>query len=192
VHVTLQFAQLSSLAVATWRYVALLALFATGAACTDGPTAVAGAPYLAVVVIVDAPDEVTSRGPYGFRVRELSGTIRYDTVFQATPRDTVILSVQPATYLVEMAGVPQSCGVRDGAAQLVAVLPKTNTSLARFLITCRNALTLVALTDGSQQDSAYVYTPSGAKGGTRAGALAVTIPSCSTSLTRRLCGVAAP
>jgi hypothetical protein len=155
------------------RLSSLFALHVLAAlACTDAPTAPIGAPYLAVVVLVDAPDEVTSRGPYGFRIRELSGTLKYDTVFQATPRDTVILSVQPATYLVEMAGVPASCGVRDGAAQLVAVLPKTNTSLARFLITCRNALTLVALTDGSLVDSAYVYTLTGTKGEIRAGALA--------------------
>jgi len=142
------------------------------AGCADAPTAPAGAPYLAVVVLVDAPDAVTVRGPYGFRIREFSGTIPYDTAFQATPRDTVIVSVRPATYLVEMAGVPASCGVRNGAAQLIAVLPKTNTSLARFLITCRNALTLVALTDGAQPDSGYVFTLAGSKGSVRAGALA--------------------
>lgn len=155
-----------------WRSLLFLWALAVTGSCTDSPTGLAGAPYLAVVVLVDAPDAVTVRGPYGFRVRELSGTLHYDSAFQATPRDTVILSVQPATYLVEMAGVPESCGVRDGRAQLIAVLPNTNTSLARFLITCRNALTLVALTDGSQPDSGYVYTLTGAKGGTRAGALA--------------------
>jgi hypothetical protein len=150
---------------------ALASVLVTVASCTEAPTAPVGAPYLAVVVLVDAPDAVTVRGPYGFRVRELSGTIGYDSAFQATPRDTVILSVQPATYLVEMAGVPESCGVREGAAQLIAVLPNTNTSLARFIITCRNALTIVALTDGSQPDSGYVYTVTGAGGTTRAGAL---------------------
>ena len=140
--------------------------------CVSEATAPVGAPYLAIVVLVDAPNEVTTRGPYTFRVREFSGTLKYDTTFYATPKDTVILSVDPATYLVEIAGVPQSCGIRDGGAQLVVVPPNTNTSLARFSLNCRNALTIVALTDGNLIDSSYVYTVSSPNGTNRAGAIA--------------------
>src|SRR3990170_1911541 len=51
---------------------------ATGAAPnTAGPGG--PPPYLAIVVAVDAPAEVTVRGPYSFRVRELSGTLPIDT-----------------------------------------------------------------------------------------------------------------
>jgi hypothetical protein len=124
-----------------------------------------------VVVLVDAPDEVTVRGPYRFRVRELSGTIKRDTTFFATPRDTIIMSVEPATYVVEIDEVPGACGVRQGNIQYVEVPPRTNTSLARFLLTCRNALTLTVLSDGNQPDSAYVYTVSG-PGPLRTGTLA--------------------
>ena len=134
-------------------------LFALGlTSCVGEPTAPVGAPYLAVVVLVDAPDEVTVRGPYRFRVRELSGTIRRDTTFFATPRDTVILSVEPATYVVEIDEVPAACGVRQGGIQYIEVPPRTNTSLARFLLTCRNALTLTVLSDGNLVDSGYVFT----------------------------------
>ncbi|MBK8250998.1 MAG: hypothetical protein IPK85_26915 [Gemmatimonadetes bacterium] len=139
-----------------WLVPLLLGLGLTS--CVGEPTAPVGAPYLAVVVLVDAPDEVTTRGPYRFRVRELSGTIRRDTTFFATPRDTVILSVEPATYVVEIDEVPAACGVRQGGIQYIEVPPRTNTSLARFLLTCRNALTLTVLSDGNQVDSGYVFT----------------------------------
>lgn len=140
--------------------------------CRTDATAPEGAPYLAVVVLVDAPDAVVARGPYRFRVRELSGTIRRDTTFFATPRDTVILSVEPATYVVEIAEVPSACGVRQGAVQYVEVPPRTNTSLARFLLTCRNALTLSVLTDGNLVDSSYVFTVSRPGATPRTGTLA--------------------
>jgi hypothetical protein len=140
------------------KWIVSLLFAAVLASCAGDATAPVGAPYLAVVVLVDAPDEVTVRGPYRFRVRELSGSIRRDTTFFATPRDTVILSVEPATYVVEIDEVPPACGVRQGGIQYVEVPPKTNTSLARFLLTCRNALTLSVLSDGNQVDSGYVFT----------------------------------
>jgi hypothetical protein len=140
------------------KWLAFLLFVVAVASCSGEPTAPEGAPYLAVVVLVDAPDEVTVRGPYRFRVRELSGTIRRDTTFFATPKDTVILSVEPATYVVEIDEVPPACGVRQGGIQYVEVPPRTNTSLARFLLTCRNALTLSVLSDGNQVDSGYVFT----------------------------------
>lgn len=154
-----------------WWY-GVLALGAAAHGCAIDTTAPAGAPYLAVVVLVDAPDEVTSRGPYRFRVRELSGSIKRDTTFFATPRDTVILSVEPATYVVEIDDVPAACGVRQGGIQYVVVPPNTNTSLARFLLTCRNALTLTVLSDGNLLDSSYVYTVTGEDKSIRTGTLA--------------------
>ncbi len=131
----------------------------------------AGAPYLAVLVQVSAPDEVTSRGPYHFRVRELSGTIRYDTLFNATPADTIILSVEPATYVVEIGGIPSTCAIRDGA-QVLVVPPNTNTTVARFTVICRNAITISVLSDGQRMDSGYVYTVEGKNGIVNAGPLA--------------------
>lgn len=139
---------------------ATLSLVAALASCAiDNGTAPIGRqpPYLAVVVVVDAPDEVQNRGPYSLRVREFSGTVRFDTSFRATPRDTVIFSVQPATYTVEISDVPASCGVRDGTLQFALVPPRTNTTLARFSIVCRNALTLITLSDGLVPDSSYIY-----------------------------------
>src|SRR5262245_37067716 len=74
-------------------------------------------PYLAVVVFVDAPPEVVTRGPYTFRIRELSGTLGVDTTIRASPKDTIILPVQPATYRIDVSDVPATCGVREGTRQ---------------------------------------------------------------------------
>ncbi len=120
----MRFALIPSFARAAKRQAAWFVwcvLLATVASCTDGPTAVVGAPYLAVVVIVDAPDEVTSRGPYGFRVRELSGTIRYDTVFQATPRDTIILSVAQQDGIAHLHDRSLTLVKAEGGSRLIAV-----------------------------------------------------------------------
>ncbi|MBC8088121.1 MAG: hypothetical protein H7Z40_12705 [Phycisphaerae bacterium] len=129
-------------------------------------------PYLAVLVSVDAPTEVTSRGPYRFRVREMSGTLNIDTTFSASPKDTTILSVPAASYRVDISDVPPTCGVRDGTAQAIVVPPNTNTSLVRFAISCAPALVVAAYTDGVKPDSDFVLTVQGATGNQYATVLA--------------------
>jgi hypothetical protein len=142
------------------------------AGCLVEPTAPPDAPYLAVVVLVDAPPQVVETGPYTFRIRELSGTLRFDTTFVATSRDTTILAVPPATYVVEINDVPASCGIREGNVRYIEVPPRTNTTLARFLLNCRNAITLSVLTDGNLADTGYVYTLVGTNREISAGTLA--------------------
>lgn len=154
------------------RTAGALCTIVLGASCLDRALAPQeGAPYLAVLVSVSAPDEVTSRGPFRFRVRELSGTLRYDTLFNATPADTTILSVEPATYVIEIGDVPSTCGIRDGA-QVLVVPPNTNTTVARFTVICRNAITVSVLSDGQRMDSGYVYTVENKGGVVLAGPLA--------------------
>jgi len=121
-------------------------------------------PYLAIVVLVDAPPAVTTRGPYTFRVRELSGTLNVDTTFRAAPKDTIILPVAAATYRVDISDVPPTCGVRDGTAQVMVVPPNTNTSLIRFSLNCTPALVVAAYSDGAKPDSAFVVSVKNAAG----------------------------
>jgi len=121
-------------------------------------------PYLAVVVFVDAPPEMVSRGPYSFRIRELSGTLGVDTSLRASPKDTIILPVQPATYRVDISDVPSTCGVREGTSHSVTVPEKSNTSLTRFFINCSPALVVAAYTDGVFPDSDYILTVQGGSG----------------------------
>ena len=115
-------------------------------------------PYLAILLQVDAAPEVATGGPYTFRVRELSGTIKFDTTFRASARDTVIIAVTAATYRVDISGVPPTCGVRDGTAQAIVVPPNTNTSLIRFSLNCAPALVVAAYVDGFAVDTEFVVT----------------------------------
>jgi len=158
------------------RTCALAAAAGAMASClaesATGPNGGRRPPYLAVVVTVDAPPEVTSRGPYTFRVRELSGTLGVDTTFRASPRDTVILSVTAASYRVDIGDVPPTCGVRDGTAQAIVVPPNSNTSLVRFSINCAPALVVAAYTDGVTPDPDYVLSVQGAQGEAYAAVLA--------------------
>jgi hypothetical protein len=141
--------------------------------CTEGVTGTVGRqpPFLAVVVFVDAPPEVTTRGPFTFRVRELSGELGVDTSFRATPADTTILSVTAATYRVDISDVPEACAVRNGTAQAIVVPPNTNTSLLRFFITCTPGLTVVTGTDGAASDPDYVVSVTNASGAVFTGLL---------------------
>jgi hypothetical protein len=86
-----------------WPGVLLLLL----ASCESAPTAPAvDAPYLAILAKVDAAPGVDVGQEYQFRVEELSGTLGVDTLIRVAPGDTIILPVQPATYLVTASGVP--------------------------------------------------------------------------------------
>jgi hypothetical protein len=138
--------------------VALAALSHLG--CADSATGVGARqpPYLAVVVFVEAPPEVTTRGPFTFRVRELSGQLGVDTSFRATPSDTTILSVVAASYRIDIAGVPETCAVRNGTAQATVVPPNTNTTLVRFFINCEAGLTVITGTDGATADPDYLVS----------------------------------
>jgi hypothetical protein len=115
-------------------------------------------PYLAVLMQVDAAPGIAAGGPYRFRVRELSGTIKFDTSFRASPRDTVIIPVTAATYRVDISDVPSTCGVRDGTSQAVVVPPRTNTSVLRFTLSCVPSLMVAAYVDGFTADSDFVVT----------------------------------
>lgn len=140
---------------------ALVALTQWG--CTESATGVSGRqpPFLAVVVFVEAPPEVTTRGPFTFRVRELSGQLGIDTSFRATPRDTTILSVVAASYRVDISGVPETCAVRNGTVQATVVPPNTNTTLLRFFINCEPGLTVITGTDGATADPDYLVSVTG-------------------------------
>ncbi len=115
-------------------------------------------PFLAILLRVDAVAGVATGGPYAFRVRELSGTLGFDTTFRASARDTVIIPVAAATYRVDISDVPPTCGIRDGSAQAIVVPPNTNTSVIRFSLTCAPSLVVAAFVDGFRADSDFVVT----------------------------------
>ena len=136
---------------------ALLAL-PTISCATDNLVAVGPQPpYLAVVAIVDAPDAVTARGPYRFHVTEESGVLKVDTSFYASAKDTSIFPVKPATYRVDISEIPPSCAIPRGASEVATIIAGTNTTVVRFFVECKNALTLITTSYGQFQDTTFAF-----------------------------------
>ena len=120
-------------------------------------------PYLAIVAqVIGAPD--AGGVQYHYHVRELSGTLGVDTVVRVAPSDTVILSLRPATYTVDVTGIPPHCAVRDGTLRAVQIAEGTNTTLVRYFIACLADLTVTVLADGVDLDSDFVYHLAAADG----------------------------
>lgn len=127
-------------------------------ACTDnsGPTS-QQPPYLAIITRVSAGPANEVGHAYRYHIRELSGTIGIDTILTVAPRDTVILPVKPATYVVSLDDVPSQCRIREGSDQAVQVPDGINTAIVRYLVSCQSQLMLTTATDGFHADSFFVW-----------------------------------
>jgi hypothetical protein len=125
--------------------------------CEPGPGEPLPVSYLAVVSLLETPVGPAPGTKYRYHVTELSGTLGVDTVVEAAPDDTVILRLEPATYTVEVRGLPPFCDSRHGRTQRVAVVDPPSTSLARYYLYCKAGLMLTTATDGAQADDGYVY-----------------------------------
>jgi hypothetical protein len=137
--------------------------------CNDATGPVEKPPYLAVVTILDAPGPAELGRSYTYRVQELSGTLKIDTLITARPTDTVIVSLPPATYVVTLEEAPARCRFRDGLQQGVVLIPGSNTSILRFIGVCQSQLLISTLTDGPEADSLYVYGITFADGSRKVG-----------------------
>lgn len=135
-----------------WAFVAAASL----AACSDSAAPSVGAPpYLAVVATVVSPSGALTGAHLDYHVRELSGTLDIDITRTLPVRDTLVVSVPPASYVVEVANVPPQCQIREGA-QLVTIIEGTNTTLVRYFLLCETQLSVSILTDGAN-DGPYAY-----------------------------------
>lgn len=143
------------------------------AGCRDAAAPAGGPPYLAVMIRTDQPDGTPVTSPYAIRVREFSGTLPIEQTHVVQPNDTLIVSVPPATYLVNVLDVPPRCGVRDGSEQLAAVLPTSNTTIVRWIVTCRAPVTVATATDGTHPDDRFAWevVPTGTSQPARAGVI---------------------
>lgn len=121
-------------------------------------------PYLAIVAKQLGRDVPARPGQYGYRVRDLSTEKYLDTLIIAQPRDTLILSVKPSTYQVELVGLPGECRSRYGTTEAIQVPPGSNTALIRFYLVCNPSLVVTVATVGVQQDSAFIYDLTGPAG----------------------------
>jgi len=138
----------------------------------DRPTGPIEVSYLAIVALVDTPPGVSAGARYGYRVREVSGTLGIDTTLDVAPADTVILRLPVATYDVALTGLPAWCDSRYGADQFVVVFDPPSTALARYYITCRAPLTVHVSNEGpAPPDPEIVYRLLGDGGASRVGIL---------------------
>jgi hypothetical protein len=130
-----------------------------GAACRDasGPPD-AGPPYLAIVAKIVPGSEGGVGTQYAYRIREISGTLDIDRTIRVTPYDTVIVSLPPASYVIELGdGVPSTCRVRDDGKAFIVLDSLTNTGIVRFFVTCQQGLTIETGTDGRDVDDEFLY-----------------------------------
>ncbi|MDX2192835.1 MAG: hypothetical protein NW201_05745 [Gemmatimonadales bacterium] len=119
---------------------------------------VPGPPWLAIVTRLDAPAGVSAGERLAFRVRGniVSGSV-FDSTVTARPLDTLIVSVPPAEYAVQLqGGLASGCGVWGGTTQTVNIPEGSNTGVVRYTLICRPALQLRVITEGTNPDDAYV------------------------------------
>jgi hypothetical protein len=148
----------------------LLAAACTGCSDASGPRREVP-PYIAIITKVSSgPSNEVGRS-YRYRIRELSGTINIDTTLIVAPRDTIILPVRPATYLITLDDVPAQCRIREGAEQAVQVPTGINTAIVRYLVSCQSQLMLTTATDGFHSDSFFVWHLKDSHGHERTGLL---------------------
>lgn len=155
----------SLIAVARIRAAAVvLCSTAFVASCKD-TNAPPGPPYLAIVTDLNTWPGAAAPARVSYRVRELSGTLGVDRRLRITPTDTVIISVPPASYLIEAVDLPANCIPRNGTDRGIVLGPEDNTGLVRYSITCRGLLSITALTDGWDQDGSFIYRVRNENGG---------------------------
>jgi len=127
--------------------------------------------YLAILPTIIAPQPAVAGTVYKYRVREMSGEIPVDTVISVAPTDTVILPLRPATYIVDLDGVPSQCRIKDGHERYVLIAERTNTTALRYVVMCQSQLVISIATDGFDAHQVYVYHVATADGNERLGLL---------------------
>lgn len=133
------------------RLARVLAVLLLAAASCQDATGLGrlGPPYLVIVPRVSTAKQASLVGTLArYRVQMLSEPSTLDTIVTASPRDTIILPVSPATYGVELEGFPEKCPVRDGGARVAVVAAGASSAIVRYSVTCELMLTVELVTRG--------------------------------------------
>jgi len=136
-------------------------------ACREAAAPVSS--YLAILPTIVASTSGAAGVRYRYHVRELSGTLQIDTVVSVAPADTVILPLPPATYVVDVDGVPGQCKIREGTEQLVLITEGSNTTALRLFVFCKPLFVVTVLADGVGSNLELVYHLAAADGSQRVG-----------------------
>lgn len=139
------------------RAAGILLVLVVAASCHETTAPPEKPPYLAIVMNLTTLPGVNPPARIAYHIKELSGTLNIDRRIEASPSDTVILPVPPATYVITAEDVPATCFVRDGAQRAIVLTEQDNTGLIRYVIQCRGALTVITETDGYDSDDGFIY-----------------------------------
>lgn len=136
--------------------VSLLALCCL--ACEDETTGLGEEGFVAIITDAVGPLEVAEGAHWSVHVRELSGTIMEDTIVPMAPRDTVILTLPIATYIITLQGLPLPCTIRNPVQE--AWVPQRGTTFTvRYRAQCSALLAIGTETVGppTLRDEAMVW-----------------------------------
>lgn len=153
-----------------WAGVALAGLAVGGCHAGDSlDPSTPRPPYIAVVPVIETgalPDPALK---FDYRIRDVSAGGTLDTVVTLAPTDTLILSVHPATYQIELGNLPKKCVSKYGTTDVVVVPEGINTAVSRFYINCDAPLSVVAFTLGGPDRFQFVWALDGQDGSHRTG-----------------------
>jgi hypothetical protein len=146
----------SAIAAAQFCAAALVPWFLSGC---DNTTAPPGPPFLAVVTRLTTwpgaspPEQIT------YRIRQsTAGEVQFDEKRTVSPNDTIILSLEPGTYIVEADNLPSRCVLPRGQnLQGITLTEADNTGIIRYQIECRGLLSLSVISDGYNVDRNFVF-----------------------------------
>ncbi|MEZ4455742.1 MAG: hypothetical protein R2882_04195 [Gemmatimonadales bacterium] len=122
-----------------------------------GPARAGGPPYLAVVAKIESGTIADPSLKFEYRIRDVSEGGTLDTTIAVSPADTVILSVRPASYQIDLLELPPKCVSRYGPIDVVVVPEGINTALSRFFITCNAPLAVTVYTAGGPDTVQFVW-----------------------------------
>lgn len=125
-------------------------------ACQDS-NAPHGPPYLAIVTNLYALGGASVPTEVVYRVRDLAGSLGKQRRLRVSPSDTIIISLPPSSYQIDVEGLPSRCVVSNGPARAIVLSDADNTGIIRYSIQCLGVVSVAVVADGWALDSSFVY-----------------------------------
>jgi hypothetical protein len=135
----------------------LVLAFALGVAGCEGLDEPPGPPYLAIVTNMYALGSATAPAEVTYRITDLNAPLVAAKRLHRAPGDTVIVSLPPSAYQVQVEGLPTRCRVSNGAARAIVLTDEDNTGIIRYSIQCLGMVSIAVVVDGPMRDTSFVY-----------------------------------
>ena len=125
-------------------------------ACQDSNSP-PGPPYLAIVTNLYALGGASAPSEVVYRVRDLAGALGEQRRLRVSPSDTIIISLPPSSYQIDVEGLPSRCIVSNGPSRAIVLSDADNTGIIRYSIQCLGVVSVAVVADGWALDSGFVY-----------------------------------